>query len=110
MTDGSKTPDPDRPVKLGDLLSVSISHEQHINELTTRGLDVTAQLEQQKIIDEVIDRFLTLTFDQLLRADVTNPDHMGFRITCTEENTGYEQFIKDLREKYFGPKTDDKIH
>ncbi|MCM8857124.1 MAG: hypothetical protein LC541_04535 [Candidatus Thiodiazotropha sp.] len=106
MSDDKKILDPNRPLKLSDLLSVSILHERCIAELNTQGVDASVQLEQQKIVDEVINRFLDLSYDQLLRADVNNPDHMAFLITSTDERSGYKRLINDLREKYFDSEVD----
>lgn len=104
MSDDKKPLDPNRPLLLGELLLINGFHQKYIDELSAYRVDNTAQLEQQQILNEVLQRFFNLTFAQLLRIDVNNPD-MYFEITAGKTNE--EKFLKELREKYFGPKAVD---
>lgn len=103
-----KKPDPNRPVKLIDIILVHQAHLREIAELQQFGADASEQLEQQKNLEKIYHRFLDLEFDQLLRADANQPDSLTLRIAS--QSTEPEKLFKELRQKYLDKNFSATLH
>ncbi|MBT3015533.1 MAG: hypothetical protein KME63_07295 [Candidatus Thiodiazotropha sp. (ex Clathrolucina costata)] len=90
-------PDPDRPIKVGDILMLG-----RISD----GAELLDDPEIQKFIQEHVDLVLNVTLEELLRIGVTDPDCLVIRMA--NQNTSNEQRLKDLRNKYFEKTLSDK--
>ncbi|MCG7904707.1 MAG: hypothetical protein ABW125_11710 [Candidatus Thiodiazotropha lotti] len=89
-------PDQDRPIMVGDILMLGrISDDAGLYD----------DPEIQKFIQEHVDLILNVTYEELLRIGVTDPNCLVIRMA--NENTSNEQRLKDLRNQYFQKKTSD---
>ncbi|MEW8683037.1 MAG: hypothetical protein AB2536_14135 [Candidatus Thiodiazotropha endolucinida] len=90
-------PDPNRPVKISDILMLGRIYDD---------LDLQEDPEIQNFIQEHLDLVLNVTYEELLRVGVTDPDCLVIRMA--NQNTSNEQRLKDLRNKYFEKSPPDK--
>ncbi|MEW8050110.1 MAG: hypothetical protein AB2809_06995 [Candidatus Thiodiazotropha sp.] len=108
MTKQKKSPNPDRSIKMLEMILIHQFHEKYINELNEYGVDATQQLEEREIIEDIYKQFLDLDFDQLLRASANLPDSLGVRLAS--KTTKQEKLFKELRQKYFDRNYTATIH
>ncbi|MFC1361853.1 MAG: hypothetical protein G8D90_20520 [gamma proteobacterium symbiont of Clathrolucina costata] len=83
-------PDPDRPIKVGDILMLGRISDD---------VELFNDPEIKNFVREHVDLVLNVTFEELLRIGVTDPDCLVLRMA--NQNTSNEQRLKDLRNKYF---------
>ncbi|MBT3042962.1 MAG: hypothetical protein KME67_08900 [Candidatus Thiodiazotropha sp. (ex Codakia orbicularis)] len=104
-----KKPNPDRPVKVGEILLLGYIHDQIIEKMRELGHDVDNLHEfisTQDFIHDHVNTILNVTYEELLRVGVTDPDCLVIRMA--NQNTSNEQRLKDLRNKYFEKSPHDK--
>ncbi|MES9950062.1 MAG: hypothetical protein ABW118_13985 [Candidatus Thiodiazotropha sp.] len=108
MTIPKKSPDPNRPIKMLEMILIHQFHQKYIDELNEYGIDATQQLEEREIIEDIYRQFLDLDFDQLIRASANLPDSLDVRIAS--KTTKQETLFKELRQKYFDRKYTATVH
>lgn len=104
-----RKPNPDRPVKIGEILLMGYFHDQIIEKMEEHGHDIekySEYVEIQEFINDHINTILNVTYEELLRVGVTDPNCLVIRMA--NQNTSNEQRLKDLRNQYFQKKTSDK--
>ncbi|RLW53899.1 MAG: hypothetical protein B6D76_09405 [gamma proteobacterium symbiont of Stewartia floridana] len=105
----------DGPVRILDLVLVIAYHTKFLSMMRDLGHDDHAlkeYLDQDEVLSDLMNRYLNVTFSELQRVGVQNPNDLIVRLAS--EHTTDEQLVRDLREKYFGhcqtEKTDSPIH
>ncbi|MEW8660748.1 MAG: hypothetical protein AB2603_20745 [Candidatus Thiodiazotropha endolucinida] len=104
-----RKPNPDRPVKIGEILLMGFIHDQIIEKMQEHGYDIdkySGYVEIQEFIHDHINTILNVTYEELLRVGVTDPDCLVLRMA--NQDTSNERRLKDLRNQYFQKKTTDK--
>lgn len=104
----TKSPDPDRPIKLLEMILIFQFHDKYLDELEEYGLDTTQQLKEREIMEEIYKDFLNLDFDQLIRTCANLPDSLDVRIAS--KTTEQEKLFKELREKYLHKNVSATLH